>query len=444
MRDLSSPEAPAAGSPALGRGSLRAVLLGLCVTEIVSYGVIFYAFTVLLPQIQAETGWGRTAITAAFSMGSVVGGVVGIVTGRILQDRGPWLVMTTGSVLGTAAILALAWSPNYALFFAAWVLAGTASACLFYPLAFAALTGWFGSRSVQAITTLTLAAGFSSTLFAPLTDALALHLSWRQTYLVLALALGAITLPIHLLVLRHPWPGRERTGHRRRRGSRTSRSGGHPDPATHVSDRHILRSRTFLLATSAGTLMAFASYASMVYLVPLLIDRGMTSTGAAWALGLGGAGQVLGRVFYPWMTHRLTAPARAVVVIGTMSISLCGFVTVAGPGPVLIGLAVSAGASRGLFTLAGATLVSDHWGPERYAAVSGVYNAPVLAASALAPLLGALIVEATGSYVGLFAVLAAVAGIATGLAILATTGRKETIPAATSRAQVEQSATTTR
>ena len=169
MRDLSSPEAPAAGSPALGRGSLRAVLLGLCVTEIVSYGVIFYAFTVLLPQIQAETGWGRTAITAAFSMGSVVGGVVGIVTGRILQDRGPWLVMTTGSVLGTAAILALAWSPNYALFFAAWVLAGTASACLFYPLAFAALTGWFGSRSVQAITTLTLAAGFSSTLFAPLT-----------------------------------------------------------------------------------------------------------------------------------------------------------------------------------------------------------------------------------------------------------------------------------
>ena len=58
VRDLSSPEAPAAGSPALGRGSLRAVLLGLCVTEVVSYGVNFYAFTVLLPQIQVETGWG--------------------------------------------------------------------------------------------------------------------------------------------------------------------------------------------------------------------------------------------------------------------------------------------------------------------------------------------------------------------------------------------------
>ncbi|QCX29203.1 MFS transporter [Nocardioides jishulii] len=429
---MSSPETPAAGSPALGRGSLRAVLVGLCVTEIVSYGVIFYAFTVLLPQIQAETGWSRTAITAAFSIGSVIGGAVGIVVGRILQDRGPWLVMTTGSLVGTAAILMLAWSPNYALFLAAWVLAGTASACLFYPPAFAALTGWFGPRSVQAITTLTLAAGFSSTIFAPLTDALALHLSWRQTYLVLAVALGTITLPIHLLVLRHPWPGRERhagTGSRQRR---TSGPGGIPGPPPRVSDRHILRSRTFLLATTAGTLMALASYASMVYLVPLLIDRGMTSTGAAWALGLGGAGQVLGRVFYPWMTRQLTAQVRAVVVIGAMGVAVTGFATLAGPAPVLIALAVLAGSSRGLFTLVGATLVSDHWGRERYAAVSGVYNAPVLAASALAPLLGALIVEATGSYVGLFAVLAAVATVATGLASLAATGAKETSAATTS------------
>ncbi|WP_193638942.1 MFS transporter [Nocardioides malaquae] len=98
-------------------------------TEIVSYGVIFYAFTILLPQIATDTGWSRTAITAAFSMGSVTGGVVGIFTGRILQNRGPWTVMSTGSVAGTVAIVMLAWTPNYALFFAAWVLAGAASAC---------------------------------------------------------------------------------------------------------------------------------------------------------------------------------------------------------------------------------------------------------------------------------------------------------------------------
>ena len=83
---------------------------------------------------------------------------------------------------------------------------------------------------------------------------------------------------------------------------------------------------------------------------------------------------------------------------------------------MLVVLAVLAGAARGLFTLVGATLVSDYWGPERYAAISGVFNAPILAASALAPWLGAVIADATGGQTGLFTVLVVVAGTAAVLA----------------------------
>ncbi len=373
------------------------MLVALCVTEIVSYGVLFYAFTVLLPRITAESEWSSTAITAAFSAGSLTGGIAGIAGGRVLQRHGPRWVMTSGSALGTVAVLCLAWSPSYAMFFAAWVLAGVASAGLFYAPAFAALTAWYGDRRVQAITTLTLAAGFSSTIFAPLTDALASQLTWRQTYFVLALVLGVITLPLHVVVLNRAWP---RLPHH---------------AATHP-DRHILTSRTFVLATTAGTLMAFASYASLVSLVPLLTGRGMSSTLAAWALGLGGAGQVAGRLLYPGMTRSLPARTRAILVISAMAVALAGLAVVPGPTLALILLAVLAGAARGLFTLVGATLVSDYWGPERYAAISGIYNAPILAASALAPWLGAVIADATGGLTGLFAVLVGVAGTSAALA----------------------------
>ncbi len=380
--------------------------MALCVTVIVSYGVVFYAFTVLLPRIAADTGWSETAVTAAFSAGSVTGGLVGIAAGRVLQARGPWSVMTAGSLVGTVAVLGLAWSPGYPMFLAAWVLAGAASAGLFYAPAFAALTGWYGERSVRAITTLTLAAGFSSTLFAPLTDALASELTWRQTYLVLAVVLLAVTLPLHATVLRRPWPHRQ---------DRWPPATG-PESGGATRDREILRSRTFLLATSAGTLMSFATFASLVYLVPLLVDRGMSTAWAAWALGLGGAGQVAGRVFYPWMSRRLDARTRAVIVISAMGLSLLALAAVPRPTGVVVLLAVLAGASRGLFTLVGATLVTDYWGRQRYAAISGVYNAPVLAASALAPLLGAVIADLTGGYVGLYVVLAATAGVAALLA----------------------------
>ncbi len=388
-----------------GERSLRGVLVALCVTVVVSYGVLFYAFPVMLPLIAADTGWSQSALTAAFSACLVTGGVVGVPAGRVIQRRGPRGVMVTGSVVGPVAVLGIAWSPSYAVFLGAWVLAGAASAGLFYAPAFAALTGWFGTRSVQAITTLTLAAGFASTIFAPLADALAGHLGWRTTYVVLAGVLLVVTLPAHALALDLPWP--------MARSAQPGESGEQGEKPH--ADRHILLSRTFVLATAAGTLMAFAAFASLVNLVPLLIERGLSSTWAAWALGLGGAGQVAGRVFYPAMTRTWDARTRAILVIVAMGATLAGLAIVPGPTLVLVLLAVLAGAARGLFTLVGATLVSDYWGPERYAAISGVYNAPILVASALSPWLGAVIAEATGGQSGLFVVLVATAVVAAAL-----------------------------
>jgi len=70
---------------------------------------------------------------------------------------------------------------------------------------------------------------------------------------------------------------------------------------------------------------------------------------------------------------------------------------------------VAAGAVRGVFTLTEATLVADYWGPGRYAILNGVFNAPIVAAGAIAPSAGAYIAAATGSYPALYVILAAAA-----------------------------------
>jgi MFS family permease len=67
-------------------------------------------------------------------------------------------------------------------FVASWALVGVAMAGVFYPPAFAALTRWWGPRSGVALTALTLAAGLASTIFAPLTAALAGPFGWRGAY----------------------------------------------------------------------------------------------------------------------------------------------------------------------------------------------------------------------------------------------------------------------
>lgn len=378
------------GTESPERSRPRAVLPALCATQITSWGVVYYAFPVLNSRITADTGWSTTSTTAAFSGALLVSALVGIPVGRILDRRGPRAVMTGGSVLAVAAILAIAYAPNLAAFTAAWLLAGVAMAATFYQPAFAALTRWWGEQRIRALTVVTLAGGLASTVFAPLTAALAAHFDWRTTYALLALILAAVTIPAHALALRAPWP---------------------PTPAPHhdqetATSRSIIRSRPFLLLTAALTLNGFAIYAVVIALVPLLTERGASPSVAAWALGLGGAGQTLGRTLYATLARRTGVTTRtvALIALGGATTAALGFVP--GPIPLLVVLAVLAGMVRGNLTLLQATAVTDRWGATHYGRLSGLLAAPVTVAGALAPFTGAALAAELGGYPALFAVLA--------------------------------------
>jgi MFS family permease len=386
---------------ALSRAGLRRVLAVLCVTEITSWGVLYYAFPVLAPSIAADTGWSISTITAAFSLGLVVSALVGIPAGRWLDRFGPRPVMTIGSVLAVPAVLGIATAGTLPWFFASWTLAGVAMAGVLYQPAFAALTRWWGPRRVTALTALTLLAGLASTIFAPLTAALAENMAWRHTYLVLAAVLAAITIPAHLLGLRGPWP--------------------RPDTAEHPehADRDPVataRSRPFVLLVAAIGLGTFSAFAVVVNQVPLLIERGMSTSAAAWALGLGGLGQVLGRLGYGTLTAHTSVRLRGVLILAASAAATALLALLPGPAALLIAGAMLAGAARGVFTLMQATAISDRWGATHYGRLNGILSAPAMVATALAPWAGAAMSEVLGGYPIVFAVLAGVAALAALLA----------------------------
>jgi len=386
----------------LSESGLRRVLVVLCVTEIVSWGVLYYAFPVLAPAIADDTGWSIAAVTAAFSTGLVVSALVGIPVGRRLDRIGPRLVMTTGSILAVPAAVGIAVAPTLPWFFAAWVLAGVAMSGTLYPPAFAALTRWWGPRRLTALTALTLLAGLASTIFAPLTAAFLTHLGWRHTYLTLAAVLGLITIPAHLWGLRGRWPD--------------------PDPAEtvgpveHAPDA-VARSRAFLLLVAAVALGAFTAFAVVVNQVPLLIERGMSTTGAAWALGLGGLGQVLGRLGYRHLVAATTVRVRGVVVLALAAAATALLAVLPGPAVLLIAASMLAGAARGVFTLLQATAISDRWGAAHYGRLNGLLSAPALLATAFAPWAGAALAETLGGYPAVFRLLAGLGVLAAVLAV---------------------------
>ncbi|WP_369141792.1 MFS transporter [Streptomyces sp. R44] len=386
----------------------RAVLPALCATQITSWGIVYYAFPVLNPQITAATGWPTTATMAAFSLALVVSGIAGIRVGRIIDHHGPRTVMTAGSAAGAASLVVVALAPNLPVFFAGWMLAGFAMAATFYQPAFATLTRYFAPDHVRALTIVTLAGGLASTAFAPLTATLADHLTWRTTYLVLAGILAAITIPAHALALRAPWP---------------------PAPPTPTgvtsTPQEVVRSSPFLLLGLAFTLSAFAMYAVVVTLVPLLLERGYTTSQAAWALGLGGAGQTLGRTLYAGLARNTGTITRTAALVALGALTTAAFAVVPGPYGLLIVVSVVAGMVRGNLTLLQATAITDRWGATHYGRLSGILSAPAMTASALAPFTSAVLAPPLGGTPQLFGLLAGL-GAAAALIALGTTVRPHT------------------
>lgn len=385
------------------RAAPRGVLAALCVTVTVSYGTLYYAFAVLAPTISHRQGWSLTALTAGLSAASLTAGVVGVPVGKVIQRSGPRTPMTVGAVVGAAGLAGMAGAPSLGLFLASTIVSGVGAAGLFYAPAFAAITRWYGARRVRALTTLTLVAGFASTIFAPLVTQLNGWVGWRSSYALLGGLLLATALPLHAIVLRHPW---------------RSPSDAVPHPRGDP-DRDVLRSRVFVTVTAAGTFITIAEYASLVGLVPLLEDRGMSSHGAAWVLGIGGAGQVLGRLFYPWLARATGVRTRATLIATLVAVPILLLAFAPDSIWLLLVLSVAAGLGRGLFTLISATLVSDLWGPERFAALNGVLSAPLSTAGALGPFAGSAVAAALGGHGPMFAAFGSVALVGAALMALA-------------------------
>jgi MFS family permease len=387
------------------RAGLRRILVILCVTQITSWGVLFYAFPVLAPAIAADTGWSMPTVIAGFSLAQIVSAAVGIPVGRVLDRHGPRLVMTSGSLLAVGSLVLLAISTTLPTILLAWFLIGTAMAGVLYQPAFAALTRWYGDRRVAALTALTLIGGLASTVFAPLTATLGEHLGWRHTYLVLAAVLGAVTIPAHALGLRRDWPA-------------------HRTSTDDLSDpKEIARNPAFVMLVISLSLGGFAVYAVVVTIVPLLTERGLSTTTAAWALGLGGVGQVLGRLGYSRLVAHTSVRTRTTAIVCTAAATTVLLGLLPGPAALLIGAAMLAGTARGMFTLLHATAVSDRWGAAHYGRLGGLLAAPLAVTAALAPWVASALAGLFGGYPAVFVVLAG-AGLLAALLALGSVPRR--------------------
>jgi MFS family permease len=379
------------------------IIWALAVTETVSWGILYYGFAVFLVPMQTELGWSTPQTTGAYSLALVVTMLLSPPLGHWLDRTGPRVPMTIGSILGTVLVVAWARVETLPAFYLIWAGIGVALALTLYEPAFAVASAWFVRGRARAMLILTTVAGLASTIFLPLAGWLTERLGWRDALLVLAVILGAVTIPAHALVLRRrpedlgllpdgaaPTPGEP------------------PAPPAGVPLTCALRDPAYWWLTVAFFLGMTAAVAIGVYLIPILLERGESLARATVITGLIGAAQVGGRVIVTALDRRAPETAVGVGVFALQALALLVILVSAGMAALLLAVALL-GAGRGGVTLMRATLVADRYGRAHFASISGIPAAAQMAARAVAPVGAGLLVAWLGGYTPMLVVLAAVA-----------------------------------
>ena len=393
-------------------GWILAVTFGFC--ETVSWGVLYYAFSVLIAPTTAELGWSRAEVSGALSVMLVVSGLAGLGVGRWLDEQGPRLLMTAGSIV--AVPLVIAWSQVHDLgsFYLIWIGIGIAFAAVNYGPAFATMIVWFRRDRARALTLVTLFAGFASTIFVPLAAWLVSVQGWRAALVTLAVILALLTIAPHALLLR-----------RRPADLGIGIDGDPLEPRDGMSVAPPELSASFREALGHPTFrwlaLAFALYALgvgvPVHLVAYLGDHGYSLGFAATAAGGIGAAQVLGRLLFAPLERRLAPRTISVLIYAGQPIALL-ILLFAQSEIGIIAFVVLFGAARGAETLVRSTIVAGLYGPRRIASIAAVLTLATTLTQAISPVSLGAVFDGVGSYVPGFWALIALSCVAVGAVYL--------------------------
>lgn len=394
------------------RTSVLAVGLGCA--QLIAWGVLYYAITVLAEPMRTELELSKNEVFGSFTGALVIAGALAPWAGRLLDRFGGRSVLLVSALVGAASFLVLARADSFLELALGWAMAGAAMAMGLYDACFAAIGQLEQSSYRTVVTSVTLIAGFASTVSWPLSNYLLSAAGWRSVCNVYALGM-LLCAGIYLAVLpknTQPRPSPEATGLK---------------AATSASVDTIARSRARLLAYAfAGAALIGGSMSAHV--VGVLRTMDMPQDRAIWIASSIGALQVFGRGADLLFNARRSGIQLGLFTFAALAVAMA---LLAGAGTtswLVYGFALLYGIANGLLTIAKATIPVELFGFEKIGVLLGTFSAPSLVTRALAPLLFAAAMSAVGVVAALNATVL-VGGVSLAAFVLATRNARSLKPA---------------
>ena len=363
------------------------------------------AFSLLFP-ILDEFGWERGVTAGAFSFGFLVSAILSPFVGRLMDRRGPRLVIEIGvGCMAAGLMLAPLVSQPWHLYATLGVLVGGGANCLGYTGQSLFLPNWFVRRRGLAMSVAFSGVGVGSIIILPWLQAMIGRAGWRAACWTLGLLVLALLAPLNLLLKRQPEDlGLEPDGDRRV----PTRAEGHSP--TNVVDAawvaldwtlsRAMRTARFWWIAVGYSCGLFAWYAVQVHQTKYLVEIGVSATHAAWALGFVSMAGIPGQIVLGHVSDRIGR--EWVWTVGSLGFALCYLALLGlrqGSTPILLILmVVSQGMlGYGLTSVIGA-IPAEIFQGQHYGTIFGTLMLAAITGGAAGPWVTGMVHDATGSY----------------------------------------------
>ncbi len=374
--------------------------IAIGITQLISWGSVYYAFSLVMGQLGQAASTDRTTVVGAFSVALLVSGLCSAPMGRWIDRHGGRGLMSAGSLAAALLLVALTQISSTLQLYAVWMGLGVVMAANLYDPAFAVLAQAFAGKHRQAITVVTVFGGLASTVFWPLTQYLVQHLGWQEALWVLAALHLLVNLPVHAWMLPRTASGRPLS----------------EVPAAAVNKElqspptALLRDPVFygLCLAFAGNALVFSAMA--VHFISLMHSQGLTLAQAAWIGACIGPMQVLGRLLeHQFLSHWAASKVgRVAMWMLPCSLLLLSLLDTQLPGLLLFTFLYGVG--NGVMTLVRGSLPVELYGRSRYGAINGALATPVQWAKAAGPVAAAWVLAGFSDAQHLLWILALLSG----------------------------------
>jgi MFS family permease len=362
------------------------------------------AFSLLFPAILAEFGWGRGVTAGAFSFGFLLSALVTPFIGRLMDRRGPRLVVEIGvGAMAAGLLLAALIREPWQLYLTLGVLAGGGVNCLAYTGQSIYLTNWFVRRRGLALSIAFSGVGAGSITILPWFGRLIATTGWRSACVWLGIVLFVVLAPLNLLLKGRPEDLGLSPDGLPADSTAAGRGANIVDPEWAAVDWTLpraLRTRRFWWLAAGYFCALYSWYAVQVHQTKYLIDIGFAPGEAAWALGLVSLAAVPGQVALGHLSDRIGR--EWVWVIGNLGFVFCCMALLAlgsGRSPILLWVMILAQGTLGYsLTSVMGPIPAEIFAGRHFGTIFGTVMFAAILGGAAGPWMTGIVYDSTGTY----------------------------------------------